>query len=272
MAKKKETSKVGLKWKRKKWIPIVAPKLFNHREIGTTFIETEADAVGRTIEATLGQLIGNIRKQNVVLKFRISDVQNERAQTVPLEYKLQPASMKRLVRKSMSKIEDSFVCKTKDNVIVRIKSLLTTRSRAKTSAKTAIHHKSRQFIVNYASNVTFEQLIQDLVNMKLQKDIKNNVTKINPLRACHIRYCGIYTKRTPFIIKPVQEEAGEERKKKVEQKPKRPVRKRKKKAETPESAGKQETEAKPKEKKTEEKKEESAPAQTAKPAEAKAEA
>ena len=232
MAKKKETSKVGLKWKRKRWIPIVSPKLFNHREIGTTFLENDSDAIGRTAEASLGLLTGNIRRQNIILKFKVTGVQNERAQTSILEYKMQPASTKRLVRKSMSKIEDSFCCKTKDEIIIRIKPLLTTRSRANTSAKRAISHKLRQHIVNYVNRINFETLIQDLVNMRLQKELKGVLSKIAPLRACHVRYCGIYTKRNPHIVQPVKEEAGE--KKREEKKPKRrPARKRKKRAEKP---------------------------------------
>ncbi|MCK4670888.1 MAG: hypothetical protein KAT43_06850 [Nanoarchaeota archaeon] len=247
MAKKKETSKVGLKWKRKRWIPIVAPKQFNHKEIGSTFIENEADAVGRSVDASLGLLTGNFRRQNIIIKLKITGVTNERAQTTMLEFKLQPASMKRLIRKAMSKLEDSFCCKTKDDITIRIKPLLTTRSRAKASAKRAIFHKVRQYVVNYVNKITFEQLIQDLVNLRLQKEIKGAVSKIYPTRACHIRYCGIYTRRNPVIVKPMKEEAGEKRKEEKRPK-KRPARKRKKKAETTEKKAEPKQEIKPEQK------------------------
>lgn len=229
MAKKKDSTKVGLKWKKKKWIPIVAPKIFNEREIGTTLVENKADAVGRTVETSLGQIIGNLRKQNVLIKLKIENVENDRANTSVVEYKLQPASVKRLVRKSMSKLEDSFNCTTKDGTVVRIKPLLTTKSRANSSKKQAIYHKVRRFIVDYAGSVTYEQLMQDLVSIKLQREMKSTISKINPLRACHIRYCGINKERNPHIVKPAKETPAKE--KKEEKKKKKPVRKRKKKTE-----------------------------------------
>ena len=38
--KKRSAARTGLKWKRKKWYKIAAPKIFNNKVVGEAFAET----------------------------------------------------------------------------------------------------------------------------------------------------------------------------------------------------------------------------------------
>ena len=45
---KKQVAKVVVK--KKRWVPVIAPKLFNEREIGEMHVEEPKNAVGRKAE------------------------------------------------------------------------------------------------------------------------------------------------------------------------------------------------------------------------------
>jgi ribosomal protein S3AE len=226
-SKKRSAARTGLKWKRKKWYKIAAPKIFNNKVIGEAFAETTQSLLGRTVEVNLMQLTGNIKKQNLVLKMKTNDVKDEVGQTTVMEFYMQPASIKRFVRKGTTKIDESFCCYTKDKVLVRIKPLLLTRSKAKSSVSKDLRDRTRSWLTNTIVTLTFENFINDLCLFKIQRDLKTVLDKIYPLKACQIRKANIETRRKVAVVEPTGKEEKVERKKFVKRKPdeRKPFRK-----------------------------------------------
>ena len=62
MAKKKTTA--ADKKKRKKWIPILSTKEFHNMEIGETYIEDPATAIGKVVTINLMVLTRDPKKQS----------------------------------------------------------------------------------------------------------------------------------------------------------------------------------------------------------------
>ena len=110
----KVSTKTGLKWKKKKWFEIIAPPMFQSKIIGESFAEFPKELMGRTITANMMTLQGNIKKQNIEVTLQVEEVKNDTAITVIKDFHLQKSSLRKQIRKKMSKMDESFACKTKD--------------------------------------------------------------------------------------------------------------------------------------------------------------
>ncbi|MBD3259026.1 hypothetical protein GF371_00160 [Candidatus Woesearchaeota archaeon] len=219
MAKPKRTAaRTGLKWKRKKWYKVAAPKIFNKKIIGEAFAEGPQSLLGRVVEANLMQLTGNFKKQNLVLRMKVNDVENETGQTEVVEFYMQPASIKRFVRKGTTKLDDSFCCYTKDKKLIRIKPLLLARSKTKSSVNKDLRKKTRTWLTNTINTLNYDQLINDLCALRLQRDMKPVLDKIFPLKGCQIRDMKIEKRQRVQILKPTGKEERPEKRKPLRKK------------------------------------------------------
>ena len=96
-----------------------------------------------------------------------------------------------MVRRNNVKIDMSFTIKTADNMNVRIKPLLLTKSDTVNSIATKIRRITQDMITKNAAKSQFDELMSDLVTHKLQSALRDLIKKVYPLRTCEIRYAGI---------------------------------------------------------------------------------
>ena len=189
------------KTKKRVWIPIHAPEMFGKRELGETLVEDPAHAMGRTISANLMTLTDDIKKQNINVHLRIDRVEKGDAYARIVGYELVPASIKRNVRRSRDRIDISFPISSKDEKTVRVKGMFITAANAHRSILTAIRHHAVGWIGKYVSDITYDELVIDLISQKLQKTLKNNLKSIYPLKACEIRVMELISEDPSKIIK-----------------------------------------------------------------------
>lgn len=182
--KKKVTTQ---KVKKKKWFPIHAPKLFNEVSLGESYVTEESLLNGKYITANLSTITRSIRKQNVNMHFRVIKVADGKAYTEVIGYSLINAAIKRLVRRGRDKIADSFLAKTKDKKVIRIKPLIITSNRGTHSTQTALRLESRRVIREQLFTKNVEEIFGDIADGKLQKIIKESCAKIYPVRSIDIR-------------------------------------------------------------------------------------
>ncbi|MCX8147594.1 MAG: hypothetical protein N3D84_03955 [Candidatus Woesearchaeota archaeon] len=208
MAKAKSTTVVD-KWKAKKWYKLIAPKVFNEQVIGETAALSPNILIGRTASINLFLLTRDIKKQNINIVFEITKVQGDNAYTKVKKYEMDNASIKRLVRKGKSRIDDSFVCETADKNKVKVKPLFIPISVVKKSIATSLRKAAREFFLSNISKCNSDLLVQNVVNHKMQDDVKNVLNKIYPLKVCEIRMLA-------FEKKGAKEEGKAEEKESVE--------------------------------------------------------
>ena len=150
--KKKKASAV--KVKKKKWHPIIAPKQFNEVVLGETYVSETTEIASKYLTANLSTIMRSMRKQNVNIHFRVTEVKDGKGYTIIIGYSLINAAIKRLVRRGRDKVADSFICKTKDKKIMRIKPLIITMHKGTKSIQSAIRLEARRVIREFAFSKT----------------------------------------------------------------------------------------------------------------------
>ena len=91
-----------------------------------------------------------------------------------------------MVRKGTNYIEDSFSTECKD-AQVKIKPFLITRRKVTREVRKALRNKAKEELINYAKDKNSEEIFDDILNNKLQKQLSLKLKKIYPLSLCEIR-------------------------------------------------------------------------------------
>jgi small subunit ribosomal protein S3Ae len=176
-----------LKVRKKKWFQIIAPKTFREVVVGEVPLYESEMLKGRRMTVNMMNLTGNPKNQGVSIKLRIAEVKEGKGITELLGFESMPSSLKRLVRRGKTKVEDSFVVKTSDAKLVRIKPLLVTGTAVTNSVTTAIRRIVRNNTARLAQKLTYERLAEEVITFKLQKHLQSLCSKITPVRNSEIK-------------------------------------------------------------------------------------
>lgn len=201
------------KLKKKQWYPIIAPKQFDNIVLGETPVYDPKAMIGKTLSCSLMNLINDVRRQNISIHFKVVDVDGGKAKTSIIGYQIVPSTVKRFVRRSSEKIDISFTCETADNVFLRVKPLIVTKSDVKGSVAAKLRGSVINFLIKSIKKMTYEEVLNDLMSHKMQSAMRDALHKIYPLKICEIRYAGIESrekKEEPKELKGVKEESKEE--------------------------------------------------------------
>ena len=218
--------KVRTKAKKKIWIQLVAPKIFNEQVLGEIPLLEPSSAIGRHVTVNLMTLTRDMRKQNTNVQFEITEVKGSRAHTKMLGLRVMPAAVKRLMRRNKSKVDESFVVQTKDDVYITPKPLLVTTSATHKSVLTVLRSKVREILALECKKMDYDKLIIDIISNNMQRGIKDKLKKIHPLRICEIRSMKIVNPERIKYVKVVE----------AKPEPPKPVEEPKKEAVVPEAA------------------------------------
>ena len=184
MAKKKAAKVVV---KKKRWVPVIAPKLFNEREIGEMHVEDPQSAVGRKLTVSMATITGEPRKQNIMVKFLISGFAGEKLMTQLVGYKLNTAATKRMMRRNRSKLDDSLTYKTADEKKIRLKPMIVTRGRAQGGTRSELRKRMKEHLTNTIAKTNFEQLMRDIIQGKFQRAMQDALKKTFPVTGSEVR-------------------------------------------------------------------------------------
>ncbi|MFP4117868.1 MAG: hypothetical protein ACLFTR_03000 [Candidatus Woesearchaeota archaeon] len=172
---------------KKSWYKIVAPKVLNDVEVGETQAISPDAIVGRTIKSSLMSLNRSFRKQNVTVTLKVKEVKEKTGICDIQSYVMNPSGVKRLVKRRRDKIDDSFVCKTKDGKLVRVKPMILTRSNTSNPTLSAMRHVMRYAFMSKILNLSYGQFIEEVLNDKIVKNVKKLVSYIYPVRMVSVR-------------------------------------------------------------------------------------
>ena len=243
MAGKKKQTTTSTKTKKKKWFSIQAPELFSKASLGESHLTESALLEGKYLTANLSTISGNMRKQNINIQFKVVKVVEGVGQTKVVGYSMLNAALKRLIRRGRDKITDSFLVKTKNKEIVRVKPLIITKSCGTKSIQTAIRLEARRVIREHSFSVTTEELFNDIVTAKLQKLIKENAQTFYPLRSVEIRMAKLEENSNITVTdKAIESEPVKRRIKDDEAKKHKPAEEEKNEEVTEESSVEEQTE------------------------------
>jgi len=171
------------KAKKRKWFPIIAPEAFQSKVIGEVLLEDASVLMNRCVKVNMMQLMGDMKKQSVNVMFKVNDVKDGKAYTQAVKFEISAFSMKRLAKREKDKLSDSFVVKTADGKLVRLKCVMITNAMTNGAVLASLN------------KIKLEQLIIDMVTYKFQKEVREMLHKVYPLRNFDIRVLELETKK-----------------------------------------------------------------------------
>lgn len=195
------------KLKKKQWYPIVAPKQFDSVVLGESLAYEPQQMLGKTLSHSLMNLINDTKRQNISIHFKIVEVEGNNAKTSIVGYEIAHSSVKRFVRRASEKMDMSFNCETADNVFLRVKPLVITRSDVKGSIAAKMRNSIIAYLVRTIKKMTYEVFLGELISHKLQSEMRGFLSKIYPVKVCEIRYAGIEERDKPQEAKAEAETA-----------------------------------------------------------------
>ncbi len=158
--------------KKKKWYTLVAPKEMNQVIIGETLASDPSGLIGRVINANLMTLTNDLKKQNMNMAFKVTNVKESTAETEFVSYSITPAHVKRLAKRSRDKAEDSFRCETKDGKKIAIKPLLLIKNKLQRNVLSSLRMATREVLAKEAKKKTVIELVTAILNKDLQNTVK----------------------------------------------------------------------------------------------------
>ena len=190
-----------VKLKKKQWYPIIAPKLFDNVVLGETLVQEPKAMLGKTLSHNLMNLTNDTKRQNINIHFKVVEVEGDKAITSIVGYEIVPYSVKRFVRINSEKMDMSFACETEDNVSLRVKPLIITKADVKGSVAAKVRNNAVSYLIKTIKKMKYEDVLNDLISHKLQSAMRENLTKIYPLKVCEMRYLGIEAREKPQEVK-----------------------------------------------------------------------
>jgi len=164
---------------KKKFFDVTTPLVSTKVQL---YAASQEDLNGRVIKIDLTK---NLRGKSLELKLKIkSDEKNMEA--LPQSLELAGSYIKRVMRKSTDYVEDSFEAETKDQ-LTRIKPLLITRKRVSRAVLNALRVLTNKHLTAHLKTRTSNEIFEEIMTNKLQKQLSLKLKKIYPLALCEIR-------------------------------------------------------------------------------------
>jgi len=175
------------KWRGKSWYTVVSPSYFGNVELGLVPADEPEKLIGRVVEATLYDITNDFSHMYLKMYFQITDVNGKTAKTIFKGHEYSRDYLRSLVRRRTTRVDGIFNVTTKDGYRLRVSVCAFTLTRIKTSQEMAIRKIMQKIIEEKASQLTYDEFVQEAVLGKIASDIYNEAKKIAPLRHVGVR-------------------------------------------------------------------------------------
>jgi len=190
-----ETKQTKMVLKKKKWYPIIAPKVFREEKIGEISLVDPAAAIGRKVKISLMQVTGEPKTQNTRIEFKISGQHEGKLITEITGYELNNTAMKRMIRRGRTKLQDSIILETADNNKIRIKPVITTRNIITSATKKELRKRMLKYVKEQTAKNKFENIIKDLTQRKFQRAGIDTLKKLCPIHSFDMSKISLIQKK-----------------------------------------------------------------------------
>ena len=178
-----------IKKKKKSWVKLVAPEFLGNAFLGESLIQDKQDLVGKYLSLNLSNFTNDMKKQSIIVKFKAVSIVDNQAHTNVVGLELTNSYVKRLVRRGKSKVDDSFIVHTRDNKKLRVKPLIITNTRTNNSIQSKIRVEAKALIIEAVKSLSADEFFESIISTKIQRDLKDKLSKIYPLRYVDLYKC-----------------------------------------------------------------------------------
>jgi small subunit ribosomal protein S3Ae len=183
-------------WKSKTWYTVLAPQMFESKEIGQIPATEDAHLINRIVKVSLAELTGDISQSYVNLQFRIHEVKGKTAYTRLVGHEMSAGYLRTLVRRRRNVINEVVDVESKDGVKLRIKISIFTARRVSSPVKTALRNSTREEILLRVKEMDFQQLAQEIIFGKFSATLFNRLKKLCPVKRIEVRKTELFEKFT----------------------------------------------------------------------------
>ena len=211
MAKKKVQART--KVKKKTWVPIHAPASFNNILLGESHVTEKEQVLTKSVTSNLMIVADDPRKQSYTVRFDVTDLKDGKANTQVISIGMTPSAVKRLIRRHRDKIMDSFVTRIAGDRLIRVKPLIITRNPSSKAAQTEIRLKVKETLRDMYKKMKFDDIVQDVIQVKTQRLLKDICGKTHPIRTADIKELTVLPqdrKLSAEMVAQMEKEAAEE--------------------------------------------------------------
>jgi len=171
----------------KQWYTVLASEEFERDKVGATLAEESDQVLGRTLETTLGDLRNDASGNNTKLTFKINEVASDTAYTEFIKHEMTRDYMRSLVRRGSSKIQAYVTALTADDYRVQIQPVALTTKSADESQEKAVRRTMIDRVESAATERTFDDLVDSVVEGRLSSAIYTEAKTIYPLRRVEVQ-------------------------------------------------------------------------------------
>jgi small subunit ribosomal protein S3Ae len=186
MVKKTTKTTTADNWKRKGWFKIIAPPIFNNKEITETPAMEPELLKGRKMNVTLREVTGNIRLSHLKARLEIIDVKGNQAITKIVGHEIQRDFTRRLVRRRMDIITSIITATTKDNFPLRVTTTAFTRRKGDSVQVKLIRSMLADIIKQLVSSKTLDDVMREFLFGKISSTLYDETKKILPMKRVEV--------------------------------------------------------------------------------------
>ncbi|MEK6914863.1 MAG: hypothetical protein AABW83_04390 [Nanoarchaeota archaeon] len=160
------------------------------QEVEIPLLKTKIELIGDSISEIENKnikldLTRQLKGKSLELVIKVINIKNK-ASAIPIKLKLMPYFIRRMIRKKISYVEDSLLIPSQENMLL-VKPFLITRKRVSRAVRKALRNRAKNWIGDYISQLNNEEIFEDILSNKLQKNLSLILKKTYPLSLCEIR-------------------------------------------------------------------------------------
>ena len=175
------------KWKSKSWYNVMAPDMFDRAKVSEALADEPEKLIGRIAEVTVQDLTGDFSKMHIKMAFKIIDVRGSDAHTTFVGHDMTSDYVRRMTRRKRTKTDLIVDAYTRDKFLLRIKPLIISERRIKSSQQTAIRKKVYDVINNYTRTRSLNEVVKGIIGGQMGREAAVACKVIQPMQRVEIR-------------------------------------------------------------------------------------
>lgn len=175
------------KAKEKQWFAILAPKIFEEREIGKTLTMEPGNLLNRNVNISAIDLRNDLDRFYLKFKFKITKLAGNKALTEFDGSECMQDYISRMVLRRVRRIDTIQDLKTTDDVKLRVKCLTTISKKATSTVEKSVRVFISKLIKEEVESLTLNEFINKIISNELKTKVLKEGRKIYPIRNFEVR-------------------------------------------------------------------------------------
>ena len=160
-------------------------------EVSVPLTSTKISLYGESLEQLNGKVIRldltrSLKGKSLELKYKVS-LDKDKLVGVPVSLSLFQSYIRRMMRKGVDYVEDSFVAECQDGKAL-VKVFLITRNRVSRAVRNALRNEAKKSLLVHLKSRTTGEVFSEITANKIQKEMSLKLKKIYPLALSEIRH------------------------------------------------------------------------------------